>query len=706
MLEERKYPDLIGDLSIIQGETYLQLTRGLIWIQGNWETGIPRGQIRDNLLEQNGVLLAEFEFEANAYDPDANKTIIKPYLAHEVTSSLPCTSCRPGGTPNGRNSYVYDIEISQGGRIAKLGFGYVHVVGEVTDNSIIWNPPIYWDGSIDHVSLTSTVGLVKTYTVWADEDETMSLGTFTVTDGAQGSPGVQGIQGIQGIQGLTGADGNGIASANYDVATGILTLNFTDSTSYQTGDLRGAKGDKGDKGDPGDGSDLSAAEIKTRYESNADTNAFTDAEQSKLSGIQAGAQVNPDLSGYALTANVTSALADKVDKVTGKQLSTEDYTTTEKNKLAGIASGAEVNVNADWNAVSGDAQILNKPTLFSGDYGDLTNKPTIPSAQVNSDWNAVSGISQILNKPTLFSGNYADLSGKPTLGTAAATDSTAYATAAQGALADTAVQPAAIANFENTTQLNTRDTNNRARANHTGTQSISTVDGLQTALDAKQATLVSGTNIKTINSESILGTGNLIITGGGDTSNLPNNVRINGVEHFYQSTKPTVRGDGSALVAGDRWWQTNTRQEWHWNGTYWLSPRATRMTQQAQQNISSTGWAIAGGSVLHGTPAKNVFVYNMGVYLFSILSISPGDWSVSFGRYAILFTPAIESAIIVPADAFIFSGATHYSANTVVNLAFLDYSFNRLDAYYTKINGAANDIIHLGLYYDYSIIAD
>ena len=35
----------------------------------------------------------------------------------------------------------------------------------------------------------------------------------------------------------------------------------------------------------------------------------------------------------------------------------------DKTKLDGIAAGAEVNVNADWNAVSGDAQILNKPTL-------------------------------------------------------------------------------------------------------------------------------------------------------------------------------------------------------------------------------------------------------------------------------------------------------------------------------------------------------
>ncbi len=37
----------------------------------------------------------------------------------------------------------------------------------------------------------------------------------------------------------------------------------------------------------------------------------------------------------------------------------------------------------------------------SGDYADLINKPTIPAAQVNSDWNAVSGVAQILNKPTL-----------------------------------------------------------------------------------------------------------------------------------------------------------------------------------------------------------------------------------------------------------------------------------------------------------------
>ena len=37
----------------------------------------------------------------------------------------------------------------------------------------------------------------------------------------------------------------------------------------------------------------------------------------------------------------------------------------------------------------------------SGSYNDLTNKPTIPAAQVNSDWNASSGVAEILNKPTI-----------------------------------------------------------------------------------------------------------------------------------------------------------------------------------------------------------------------------------------------------------------------------------------------------------------
>jgi hypothetical protein len=51
----------------------------------------------------------------------------------------------------------------------------------------------------------------------------------------------------------------------------------------------------------------------------------------------------------------------------------DDGSTTHKftnaldiTRLSGVAAGAEVNVNADWNSSSGDSQILNKPTLTSG----------------------------------------------------------------------------------------------------------------------------------------------------------------------------------------------------------------------------------------------------------------------------------------------------------------------------------------------------
>lgn len=55
-------------------------------------------------------------------------------------------------------------------------------------------------------------------------------------------------------------------------------------------------------------------------------------------------------------------IAGKVDKADGKGLSTNDYTTAEKTKLAGIETGAQVNVQPDWAATSGEAVIKNKPT--------------------------------------------------------------------------------------------------------------------------------------------------------------------------------------------------------------------------------------------------------------------------------------------------------------------------------------------------------
>ena len=85
-----------------------------------------------------------------------------------------------------------------------------------------------------------------------------------------------------------------------------------------------------------------------------------------------------DLSNYYTKAQADTLLAGKVDKEAGKGLSTNDFTTAEKNKLAGIAAGAEVNVQADWNQTNVDADdyIKNKPSIgvyTAGNGIDITN---------------------------------------------------------------------------------------------------------------------------------------------------------------------------------------------------------------------------------------------------------------------------------------------------------------------------------------------
>ena len=108
------------------------------------------------------------------------------------------------------------------------------------------------------------------------------------------------------------------------------------------------------------------------------------------------------------------------------------YATAAQGTLAASATQpgdlATVATSGSYN------DLANLPTLFSGAYNDLTGKPTLFSG----------AYADLTGKPTLFSGAYADLTGKPTLGTAAATASTAYATAAQGATADSALQAETI----------------------------------------------------------------------------------------------------------------------------------------------------------------------------------------------------------------------------------------------------------------------
>ena len=85
---------------------------------------------------------------------------------------------------------------------------------------------------------------------------------------------------------------------------------------------------------------------------------FTASDETKLDGIESGA-----------TADQTDA---EIKTAYENNANTNAFTDAEKTKLSGIAAGAEVNVNADWNAVSGDAQILNKPATITVSYTHLT----------------------------------------------------------------------------------------------------------------------------------------------------------------------------------------------------------------------------------------------------------------------------------------------------------------------------------------------
>ena len=87
-----------------------------------------------------------------------------------------------------------------------------------------------------------------------------------------------------------------------------------------------------------------------------------------LSLAQSGNSSNIEVTDIAITVSLTTGTWYFGQSET----STKIYTADEKTKLAGIQAGAEVNVNADWNATSGDAQILNKPTIPTVNDGTLS----------------------------------------------------------------------------------------------------------------------------------------------------------------------------------------------------------------------------------------------------------------------------------------------------------------------------------------------
>ena len=79
-------------------------------------------------------------------------------------------------------------------------------------------------------------------------------------------------------------------------------------------------------------------------------------------------------------AETKSRLANKVDKVAGKQLSTEDYTSTEKTRLAGIAEGAQANVLEGIKVDDTDLTITDKKIAL----GKMALKDEIAKSDLSS----------------------------------------------------------------------------------------------------------------------------------------------------------------------------------------------------------------------------------------------------------------------------------------------------------------------------------
>lgn len=185
------------------------------------------------------------------------------------------------------------------------------------------------------------------------------------------------VVGSDGQQGAKGDDGNGIASIVKTSTSGKVdtyTITYTDGdtdTFTVTNGSDGSKGDTGAKGDTGDTGNGISSVTKTGTSGLVDTytitftngNTTTFQVTNGKDGSDASVTIVSSWSATTSDSKVPSeklaktSLDGKVDKVTGKGLSTNDFTNSYKSTIDGLSTVAT-----------------------SGSYSDLSNKPSIPSS--------------------------------------------------------------------------------------------------------------------------------------------------------------------------------------------------------------------------------------------------------------------------------------------------------------------------------------
>ena len=156
--------------------------------------------------------------------------------------------------------------------------------------------------------------------------------------------------------------------SNKTLSTPVVSGNLTTDGLIDGRDVA-TDGTKLDGIESGATADQTAAEIKTAYESNADTNAFTDADHSKLDGIEASADVTD-------TANVTAAGALMDSELTSEasvKAMNQGVATTDSPTFAGVTAPITGNVTGNLTGnVTG-----NVTGNLTGDVtGDVTGNVT------------------------------------------------------------------------------------------------------------------------------------------------------------------------------------------------------------------------------------------------------------------------------------------------------------------------------------------
>jgi hypothetical protein len=174
---------------------------------------------------------------------------------------------------------------------------------------------------------------------------------------------------------------------------------------------------------------------------------------------------------------------------------TPSYTESDPIFVSSPAASIKEDDITNWNSKSD----------FDGDYESLTNKPTIPTVPTNLS----SFTDDLGSSPTHTHSQYLtehqDISGK----------------------VDKETGKGLSSNDFTDTYKNNVDSNTSARHSHSNKSVLDDISSSDvSSWDSKQEALVSGTNIKTINNQSLLGSGNITIQGGG--GGTATDVQING----------------------------------------------------------------------------------------------------------------------------------------------------------------------------------